>query len=210
MDYLQELYSCLVKHPDYSGTLRLGTKSIEINYGDGFHIDIVPCVTRTGQDSVCNTKTGLFDPTDGSGYREWFKGKTDVTNGHLMAVTRLLKYMRDHKGSFDVPSVVLTTFIGHSVHYNEQGKRFKDTPDTVRTVSNRMNSFLQATPRMPRFRNPALRSERFSKKDWNQSQYRNFKDKFRSYNARINDAFEESNPRESVRKWQNIFGDGFS
>ena len=208
-DYLQELYACLVKHPDYSGKLRQRTKSIEINYGDGFHMDIVPCVTRGDQDRVCNTTSGQFEPTDGTGYREWFKGKTDVTNGHLMAVTRLLKYMRNHKGSFDVPSVVLTTLIGHSVHHNEQGKRFKDAPDTLRTVSNRMSSFLQATPRIPRFRNPALRSERFSKKDWNQDQYRNFKDNFRVYNARINDAFDETSPRTSIRKWRNLFGEEF-
>ena len=36
-DYLHELYACLVKHPDYSGKLRQRTKSIETNYGDGFH-----------------------------------------------------------------------------------------------------------------------------------------------------------------------------
>ena len=209
VDYLQELNACLVKHPDYSGKLHQGTKSIEINYCDGFHMDVVPCVTRGDQDRVCNTKTGLFEPTDGTGYREWFKGKTDVTNGHLMAVTKLLKYMRNHKGSFDVPSVVLTTLIGHTVHYNERGKRFKDAPDTLRTVSNRMNSFLQTTPRMPRFRNPALRSERFSKKAWNQNQYLNFQANFRAYNARINDAFEETNAQTSIRKWRNIFGEGF-
>ena len=123
-DYLNELYVCLGKHPYYSGKLRKGTKCVEINYGDGFHMDVVPCVTRGDQDLVCNTKTGEFEPTDGTGYREWFNGKTDVTNGHLKTVTRLLKYMRNHKESFDMPSVVLTTLIRHSVHYNERGKRF--------------------------------------------------------------------------------------
>ena len=119
-DYLNELYVCLGTHPDYSGKLRKGTKCVELNFGDGFHIDVVPCVTRGDQDRVCNTRIGEFEPTDGTGYREWFNGKTDVTNGHLKTVTRLLKYMRNHKGSFDVPSVVLTTLIGHSVHHNER------------------------------------------------------------------------------------------
>ena len=149
-----------------------------------------------------------FEPTDGTGYREWFNGKTDVTNGHLKTVTRLLKYMRNHKGSFDVPSVVLTTLIGHSVHYNERGKRFKDSPETLKTVSNRMNAFLQATQRMPRFRNPARRSERFDK-GWDQAQYRNFQENFQAYNNRINDAFEESNRHASIQKWQRLFGSGF-
>ena len=109
-----------------------------------------------------------------------------------------------------MPSVILTTLIGHSVHSNERGKRFRDVPDTLRTVSNRMNAFLQATPRVPRFRNPALRSERFSKRDWNQNNYRNFQTNFRSYNDRVNDAFEESNAQTSIQKWRNLFGDGFS
>ena len=182
---------------------------MEINYGDGFHMDVVPCVPRGDQDHVCNTRTGKFEPTDGTGYREWFNGKTDVTNGHLKTVTRLLKYMRNHKGSFDVPSVVLTTLIGHSVHYNERGKGFKDAPDTLKTVSNRMNAFLQATPRMPRFRNPARRSERFDK-GWGQDQYRNFQGNFKAYNNRINDAFVESNRHASIQKWRNLFGEGFA
>ena len=119
---------------------------------------------------------------------------------------RLLKYMRDHKGSFTVPSVVLTTLIGHSVHYNERSKRFKDAPDTLRTVSNRINSFLQATPRLPRFKNPAQRGERFDKKDWGQNQDCNLKDNFRVYNDRINEAFEEPNVRTSMQKWRDLFG----
>ena len=207
-DYLSEQYVCLGNYPDYSGKLRKGSKCVEINFGDGFHMDVVPCVTRGDQDRVCNTKTDQFEPTDGTGYREWFNGKTDVTNGHLKMVTRLLKYMRNHKGSFDVPSVVLTTLIGHSVHYNERGKRFKDSPETLKTVSNRMNAFLQATQRMPRFRNPAQRSERFDK-GWDQAQYRNFQENFQAYNNRINDAFEESNRHASIQKWQRLFGSGF-
>ena len=209
VDYLQELYACLGKNPEYSGKLRNGTKCVEINYGDGFHMDVVPCVTRGGQDSVCNTRTGEFNPTDGTGYREWFNGKTDVTNGHLKAATRLLKYMRNHKGSFGVPSVVLTTLIGHCVHHNERGKRFPDAPDSLKTVSNRINAFLQATPRLPRFKNPAMRSERFKKTDWDQNQYRKFQENFRAYNHRINDAFEESNPHSSIQKWRNLFGREF-
>ena len=169
---------------------------------------VLPCVIRGDQPCVCNTKANQFEPTDGTGYREWFNGKTDITNGHLKTVTRLLKYMRNHKRSFDVPSVVLTTLIGHSIHYNERGKRFKDAPDTLKVVSNRMNAFLQATPVMPRLRNPARRSERFDK-GWDQNQYRNFQVNFRAYNTRINDAFEESNSQTGIRKWRNLFGSGF-
>ena len=146
-DYLSELYVCLGNYPDYSGKLRKGSKCVEINFGDGFHMDVVPCVTRGDQDRVCNTKTDQFESTDGTGYREWFNGKTDVTNGHLKMVTRLLKYMRNHKGSFDVPSVVLTTLIGHSVHYNERGK---EVQGCSRDPENGFQSYELVLAKLPR------------------------------------------------------------
>ena len=207
-DYVGELYTCLGKMRGYTAKLRKKNKSVEVNYNDDFHMDVVPCVVRGGQPYVCNSNANRFEPTDGTGYREWFNGKTDITNGHLKAATRLLKYMRNHKASFDVPSVVLTTLIGHSTHFNERGKRFSDVPGTLKVVSNRINAFLQATPAMPRFRNPALRSERFDK-GWDKSQYRNFQANFEAYNKRINDAFEETNDDVSIQKWRNLFGRNF-
>ena len=119
---------------------------------------------------------------------------------------RLLKHLRDHKGNFEVPSVLPTTLAGHSVHVNERGKRFNNLPDTLKTVSNRINSFLQATPKMPRMRNPALRSERFTH-HWNENDYRNFQEKFKVYN--INDAYAETDLGESFRKWRILFGDRY-
>ena len=102
-----------------------GRNAWRLIIGDGFHMDVVPCVTRGDLDRVCDTWTGKFEPTDGTGYREWFDGKTDVTNGHLKTVTRLLKFMRNHKGSFDVPSVVLTTLIGHTRSLQRAGKEIQ-------------------------------------------------------------------------------------
>ena len=75
-------------------------------------------------------------------------------------------------------------------------------------MSNRINSFLQATPKMPRMRNPALRSERFTR-HWDENDYRNFQEKFKVYNGHINDAYEETDPGESFRKWRILFGERF-
>ena len=104
--------------------------------------------------------------------------------------------------------MLLTTLAGHSVHVNERGKRFNNLPDTLQTVSNRTNAFLQGVPRRPRLRNPALRSERFDR-HWDNNDYRNFREKFQAYNDRINDACAEKDPQVSLRKWQRLFGEGF-
>ena len=89
-----------------------------------------------------------------------------------------------------------------------QVRDFARATGTLKVVSNRINAFLQATPAMPRFRNPALRSERFDK-GWDKSQYRNFQANFEAYNKRINDAFEETNDDVSIQKWRNLFGRNF-
>ena len=207
-DYIDELHVCLRRNADLTAKLRPKTRCVAVPYADGFSIDIVPCVVRGGQRSVCDGEHDRFEPTDGTGYRAWFNTKADITNGHLKGTVQLLKYLRDHKGNFEVPSVLLTTFAGHSVHVNERVKRFRTLPDTLKTVSNRINSFLQATPRIPRMRNPALRSERFTG-HWNGNDYRNFQEKFKVYNDRINDAYDQPDPRESLREWRILCGERF-
>ena len=71
-------------------------------------------------------------------------------------MTRLLKYMRDHKGNFTAPSVLLTTLIGNTVDGTGE---FGSVPDALHTVMSRIDAFLQAHPRMPAIANPALPSE---------------------------------------------------
>ena len=43
------------------------------------------------------------------------KEKDGLTGGNLRKVIRLLKYLRDYKTTFSVPSVILTTLVGERV-----------------------------------------------------------------------------------------------
>ena len=207
-DYVNELHDCLRQNGDIADKLDPRTRCVSVKYAGEFRLDLVPCVERVRGRVICDSENDRFEDTDGAGYRDWFNQKTNVTNGHMKGVVSLLKYLRDHKENFEVPSVLLTTLAGHSVHFNEKGKRFRSTPETLRTVSNRINSFLQAVPRRPKVRNPSLRSERFTR-HWDHEDYRNLREKFLVYNERINDAYEEPDPQESLRKWQILFGEKF-
>ena len=204
-DYMSQLHDCLRQKGDIAYKLDPRTRCISVKYAGGFRVDLVPCIERASGRVICDSENNLFEDTDGAGYREWFNQKANITNGHLKGAVSLLKYLRDHKENFEVPSVLLTTLAGHSVHSNENSKRFQSTPETLRTVSNRINSFLQSVPRRPKVRNPSLRSERFTR-HWNQRDYRNLREKFLVYNERIKDAYEELDPLESLRKWQVLFG----
>ena len=207
-DYINDAYNCLRQHGTYRDMVRRKTRCVMVDYAGDFHLDIVPCVEINGQRYICNNKTNHVEITDGTGYRDWFNDKTRVTNGNLKRVTRLLKYMRDHKGNFTAPSILLTTLIGNQVYDHEGDANFKTVPDTLETVCNRISSFLQANYFMPEIRNPVLPQETFTR-HWDQDKYRNFREKFQTYTVQVNDAFNETDPQKSIQKWRKLFGEDF-
>ena len=205
---IEEVHQTMRANRTYADKVKMRKRCVEINYAGDFHMDIVPCVERRGGLYVCNRQTNKFEITDGTGFRDWFNGKNAVTHGNLKRVARLLKYLRDHKRTFTAPSILLMTLIGNTIRDNDGGSQFRTLPDALKTVTNRVNRFLQANRKMPRISNPALRREDFSR-GWTPDQYRNFRNTFNSYANRINRAFDESDHARSVTAWRNLFGDDF-
>ena len=78
-DYVADLHACLSRHLDIADKLRQKTRCVAVKYADEFSLDVVPCVNRNGQRSICDSKGNQFEPTDGTGYRDWFNMKTDIT-----------------------------------------------------------------------------------------------------------------------------------
>lgn len=214
-DYINDVHDCLKENDNYKDKVHRKTRCVNIDYAGDFHLDLVPCITQQNpftQEAeyfICNNKENEFEVTDGTGYRDWFNKKTRITHGNLKRVTRLLKFLRDHKGNFSVKSILLTTLIGNSIYTSDKGgEDFKNIPTALKTVSNRINSFLQANVLMPEICNPVLEGESFTR-HWDQDQYNNFRKMFDVYNSKINEAFEETNHDASIRKWRKLFGDNF-
>ncbi len=214
-DYINDVYNCLRRNDTYKDKVYKRTRCVYINYAGDFHLDLVPCITQqdpfTQEEEyfICNNRENEFEVTDGIGYKEWLNEKTRITHGNLKRVTRLLKFLRDHKGNFSVKSILLTTLIGNSVNASDkEGEDFKDIPTALKTISNRINSFLQANALMPEICNPVLEGESFTR-HWEQDKYNHFREMFDLYNGKINEAFEETGRDASVRKWRKLFGDNF-
>lgn len=205
---IEEVRRTMRSDGNYAGKVHRKARCVTIDYAGDFHMDIVPCVEIGGNLYICNRRTDEFEPTDGTGFRDWFNDKNAVTHGNLKRVVRLLKYLRDYKQTFTAPSVLLTTLIGNAVRDDDDGSEFKTLPDALRTVTNRVNGFLQANQFKPTIANPALPEEDFSR-DWDQVKYQHFRDMFDSYATRINNAFAESDHARSVAAWRDLFGDGF-
>ena len=208
-DYIAEVYKCLRESVTYEEMVHRKTRCAYLDYAGDFHLDIVPCIEVGGQRYVCNRETNEFEPTDGTGYRDWFNKKNSITNGNLKRVTRLLKYMRDHKGNFTAPSILLTTLIGNAVYDFEDDANFKNVADTLLTVCSRINAFLQANAQQPEIRNPVLPEETFTR-HWDAAKYRNFREKFDVYTRNVVDAHSEADPQRSAQKWRKLFGDDFA
>ena len=208
-DYIEELHNCFLGSGTYKDKVDISTRCVCLDYARDFHLDIVPCITKPdGSKWVCNIKTKEFERTDGTGYRDWFNDKTRITHGNLKRVTRLLKFLRDHKRNFTAKSILLTTLIGMIVYGEDDGENFKTIPDALKTVSNRINDFLQSHPTMPTIKNPVLPEENFNR-HWDQAKYENFRGKFATYNEKINEAFDAKEHNDSVDKWRAVFGDDF-
>ena len=209
-DYVERIFDVFKNNRNYKDIVKLNSRCCTLDYSGEVHIDIVPCIEYGNDKYICNRKEKKYEKTDGDGYKEWLNKRNRIIGKNsFIKVTRLLKYLRDHKSNFTVKSILLTTILGTKVKdYEENPDEFKDLVETLKTLSNKVNDWLQERPTMPTIKNPVLDEENFNR-NWDEKQYQNFRDKFETYTKYINEAYEETNHNESVKKWRKLFGDDF-
>lgn len=205
-DYGKQIHSIFKDDGNYKDKIRLNTRCVTIDYAGDFHLDIVPCIEHNDVHYICNRTDKIYEETDGDGYKQWISDKNTLVSGNnFRKSTRLFKFLRDHKDNFSVKSILLTTLLGEQVNDFDD---YSDLPTTLKTLSNKVNVFLHGHYSMPKVCNPVLQNENFNR-HWDEAKYLNFRNMFNLYNKKINDAFDESNHNESVKKWRKLFGDDF-
>jgi len=221
-DYINELYDTFRDNGVYKPIVGRKSRCVTLDYSGDFHLDIVPITVRKHMFSedtyrVCNRNTNLFELTDGDGFKDWWKNKDKTLSTHrLIKVGRLIKYLRDTKTTFSCKSILLTTLIGNMIYEEEDifslsasDEGFEDVPTTLKTVMGRLDEYLQREHSMPDIRNPVLSDESFTR-NWTEDQYQNFRKEINKYRGWVDDAYDEPNRHESIRKWRKLFGDGFA
>lgn len=209
--YLNALHQEFKKSPRYADKVdRVGkSRCVTIDYESDFHIDIIPSITINGVAYIMNKNTNEFEITDADGYAQWFAAKNQITpDDGLIKAIRLIKYLRDIKGTFSVKSVLLTTILAGQVNDFDDPKLFSDVPTALKTILNRLNEFLESNPVMPIITNPALPAENFNR-HWDDDKYQNFRSKIALYNDRVNEAYNSETEAESIKRWRAVFGDEF-
>lgn len=209
-DYLKNVAARFSLSERYKDKVDTKGKSrcVTLDYESDFHIDLVPAVRSNDELFVMNKNTNEYEPTDGDGYAEWFGNRNVLTEGFLVEVVRLIKYVRDIMQTFTVRSILLTTLLCNQVFEEDDPNLYSDLPTALKTLFNRLDAFLQLNPSMPEIANPILPTESFNR-HWDQEKYENFREKIHSLNQKIDDAYDEINQAESVRKWRLVFGDDF-
>jgi len=210
--YIDELYNAFRANATYRDKVNRSSHCVTVSYANEKKIDVAPCVTnRTNYLEVCNRTEDQFEHTEPKQYTEWLVQKNSYSGGNsFRKVTRLIKYMRDIKGSFTCSSVLLTTLLGYCITATDKDSAaLADTPTALKTVFGRLDDMLQEHPTKPRAPNPFLETEDFA--DYlTQDQYSNLRDKIHTYREWVDDAYNEAERSESIAKWRRVFGEDFA
>lgn len=213
--YISELKAVFSNHGTYADKVHRFSHCVTIVYAGERKVDIAPVVVdRDGVTGfeVCNFDTNAFEPSEPKLYTDWLIERNGWTGGNgLRKVTRLVKYLRDIKTTFTCPSILLTTLLGERITVADAHNTsdFTDVPTALRTISVRLDDWLQANQVCPTVYNPVLPGEAFSDA-WDDTRYANFRDRIHTYRTWIDAAYEEADRDESILKWRRVFGDGFA
>ncbi|MDH5615180.1 MAG: nucleotidyltransferase [Acidimicrobiia bacterium] len=219
--YIDEVYNALHRHSTYKKQ-KHGRKCrcVYLDYapvnGVGCHLDIVPFVTLgDGRRVIVNRDDNAWEPRFGStnpqGFTDWIKVRAELTNGQFREVVRLMKYLRDQRGSFDgVRSVVLTTVLGLQINEWKAAdpQRYRNLPTALLNIVEDLDQWLQARPSKPFLENPSGDGTNFDHR-WSEETYTNFRDRLHTIAAEMRAAYDEEDPEKSVSAWQKLLGDKF-
>lgn len=211
--YTRELFKALGRTNAYIDMRSEKCRCVRLTYANDCHIDVVPFVELAdGRRMIVNAKQDTWENSDPEGFTTWMKEKDNASDGQLRKVIRLIKYLRDHKGTFDgTRSILLTTLLGEQVSASKKlfdTAYYGDLPTGLKNIVNDLDAWLQAHPTKPHVADPSGCGASFDHR-WTQLIYSNFRKKIHNYAADITDAYNETDQEKSVKKWQKVFGEGF-
>jgi hypothetical protein len=210
-DYVENVYAALRRSSNYKDMVSRRTRCVVVDYANEFHVDVVPYIVRAPSSFITNRHENLLELTNPEGFNIWLDEQNRVAGGHLVEVIRLIKYLRDFKGTFGIKSVILTTLLGNAVNFaNTLGDSdyYRDMPTALLHTVQDLDRYLQANPYLPVIADPSCSGEDFNHR-WDQDGYANFRNKLHYYAEKIEAAYDESDKVSSLELWQEVFGPDF-
>jgi hypothetical protein len=210
--YATAVWNALYNHGTYGTMATRKDRCVRVTYANDCHIDVVPYVVlESGREVIVNRTTNEFEDTNPVGFTEWLQDKDAITNGNLRRVLRLLKYLRDQCNAFSIKSVLLTTLVGELVTPLRAALSpdcYSDTPSTLVTIVQDLDSWLQTRPNKPPLADPSCPTTSFDHR-WTDAQYAAFRDRIHALAPKIRAAYDETTAATSLTAWQDVFGTSF-
>ncbi|MCC9178615.1 SMODS domain-containing nucleotidyltransferase [Arthrobacter sp. zg-Y750] len=210
-DYVQKLYEAFGRSATYKSMRSRKKRCVTIDYKGDFHIDVVPFVKRFSETYVTNRITDRFERAAPDEFNEWLEGKNRITRGNLVKVVRLLKYLRDHKTRYTIPSITLTAALAHQVSDHARiadPEAYRNVANTLRTLSSALAVQIAGHPdAAPCIPDPGTGRDLADR--WLSHNYRNFRSRFASYAEQIEQACNEEDYGKAREIWRSLFGSDF-
>lgn len=203
--YTIELKKALDAVPRYVDKTVLGKRCVTIQFANDFHIDVVPFIERSdGKTYITHRTRNEFLRQDPTEFTYWFKEQTRTTNGHLVRVVRLAKWLRD-RSSIDCPSVVLAALLAERVKSFAGINDYGNVATTFTSLIEDLRDYLElhTVPPWVDDRIGQNLADRLT-----QTGFDNLKSQLKRWARLAREAMDAKAP-ESVAKWKKLFGDSF-
>lgn len=212
--YLQAVHDSLRASARYRSRVELKTRCVRVVYANDFHVDLVPYIHTSGwfeRHEIVNRTENQFEEVNPDGFTRWMRRQDRLAAGNLRKTIRLLKYLRDYKETFTVPSVILTVIVGGRVSWwrSQLLAGYADLPTAFTRLVADTDRWLQDHPDLPEISDPSCAEARFDHR-LTQRQYGNFRDRSQGYAQRIHAAFSAKDRQESITQWRRVFGEEFA
>jgi hypothetical protein len=212
--YLLAVHASLKASARYRSRLELKTRCVRVVYANDCHVDLVPYVHTRGwfeRHQIVHRAENRFEEVNPGGFTEWMRVRDRLAVGNLRKTIRLLKYLRDYKQTFTVPSVILTVIVGGRVSWWRSSllDGYADLPTAFTRLVTDTDRWLQERPGLPEISDPSCPDARFDHR-LTQQGYRTFRSRFHGYAEKIQAAYRAGERKESIALWQGVFGDEFA
>ena len=205
----------MLRSPRYRDKAELKTRCVRVTYAGDCHVDLVPYVHVPfygiyDQQFIVNRRANEFERVNPEGFANWVRRKDRIAQGHLRTSLRLLKYLRDYKGTFDVPSVILTVVVGSRA--NELFaffERYCDLPTAFHSLVAGTDRWLHAQSGVPHVKDPSCPAVDFGHR-LDEAAFFKFRDQFHEYADAAHAAYKAQDKQESIELWRGIFGKAFA
>lgn len=203
--YTIELYKDLEASLKYAGKVSLGKRCVTINYANDFHIDVVPFIKHAdGLSYITHRIDNKFIRQDPVAFTHWIKTNAQTTNGHLIRVIRLMKYLRD-RSSIDVPSVVLTALLTDRAQGFAGANHYTNVATAFTSLLEALNNYIgwMSSPPFIDDRIGGNLADRVT-----QTEFRNLQSQVNTWAGKARKALD-ADADASVKAWQDLFGSSF-